>query len=186
VTTNDPELAKKMRMLRDHGQAKKYYHDCEGYNGRLDAIQAGILSVKLRRLATWNEQRREAAARYADLFARAGVQELAGYEPEWAKSVYHLYVVRVQNREALMKHLAEEGIGTAIHYPVPLHLQKAYEDLGYEGGDFPVTESLAPEILSLPMYPQLMARQQERVVAQVMEFQRATARPTVKYATASV
>ncbi len=170
VTTNDPELAKKMRMLRDHGQARKYYHDCEGYNGRLDAIQAGILSVKLRRLTAWNEQRREAAARYAELFAQAGVREMAVYQPEWAKSVYHLYVVRVHNREALMKHLAEEGIGTAIHYPVPLHLQKAYEDLGYEGGDFPVTEAMAPEIVSLPMYPQLTQQQQRRVVDRLCAF----------------
>ena len=145
-------------MLRDHGQAKKYYHDVEGYNGRLDAIQAGILSVKLKRLPEWNERRREAAARYRELFAEAGAGELAPFEPEWAKAVYHLYVVRVPDREGLMRHLAEAGIGTGIHYPVPLHLQKAYEGLGYRAGDFPVAEKVAPEIVSLPMFPQLSPR----------------------------
>ena len=160
----------KMRMLRDHGQAKKYYHDIEGYNGRLDAIQAGILSVKLNRLADWNERRRECAQRYQDLFADAGVKELAVYEPEWAKSVYHLYVIRVGHRETLMKYLADENIGTAIHYPVPLHLQKAYGYLGYRKGDFPAAEAVAPEIMSLPMFPQLSAKQQKSVVEEIEAF----------------
>src|ERR1022692_3974757 len=168
VTTNDAELAQKIRMLRDHGQNRKYYHEVEGYNGRLDAIQAGILTVKLRHLPEWTARRREAAARYRELFIQAGAGELVPFEPEWAKAVYHLYVVRVPDREGLMRHLAEAGIGTGIHYPVPLHLQKAYASLGYRAGDFPVAERTASEIVSLPMFPQLTADQQERVVGGVM------------------
>ena len=167
VTTNDAELAQKVRMLRDHGQARKYYHELEGYNGRLDAIQAGILTVKLKHLPEWNARRREAAARYRQLFNQAGVARLAPFEPRWAKAVYHLYVARVPDRDGFMRHLAEVGIGSGIHYPVPLHLQKAYEWLGYKAWDFPVTEAAAPEIVSLPMFPQLTEGQQARVVAGV-------------------
>jgi dTDP-4-amino-4,6-dideoxygalactose transaminase len=170
VTTNDAELAKHVRMLRDHGQNRKYYHEVEGYNGRLDAIQAGILTVKLRHLPEWTERRREAAVRYRELFAQAGVAELAPFEPEWAKAVYHLYVVRVPDREGFMRYMAEAGIGTGIHYPVPLHLQKAYASLGYQAGDFPVAEQTAPEIVSLPMFPQLKAAQQEWVVQSLAGF----------------
>ena len=165
VTTNDAALAQKIRMLRDHGQNRKYYHEVEGYNGRLDAIQAGILTVKLRHLPEWTERRREAAARYRALFTEAGIGELAPFEPQWAKAVYHLYVVRVPDREGLMRHLGEAGIGTGIHYPVPLHLQRAYGWLGYQAGDFPVAERVATEIVSLPMFPQLTREQQGRVVA---------------------
>ncbi len=170
VTTNDAGLAQKIRMLRDHGQNRKYYHDMEGYNGRLDAIQAGILRVKLRHLAEWNERRREAAARYRELFAEAGEDEMAPYEPDWARAVYHLYVVRTTDREGLMRHLAKAGIGTAIHYPVPLHLQKAYAGLGYRPGDFPVAEKTLREIVSLPMFPQLTADQQVDVVSGIVDF----------------
>src|SRR5450759_1903242 len=170
VTTNDAALAQKIRMLRDHGQNRKYYHEVEGYNGRLDAIQAGILTVKLRHLPEWTECRREAAARYRELFTEAGIGELAPFEPEWAKAVYHLYVVRVSDREGLMRHLGEAGIGTGIHYPVPLHLQRAYGWLGYQAGDFPVAERVASEIVSLPMFPQLTREHQARVAAGVMRF----------------
>src|SRR5208283_3668299 len=141
----------------------KYYHDVEGYNGLLDAMQAGILQVKLKRLPEWNARRREAAARYRELFLEAGIGEMVPYEPEWAKAVYHLYVVRVQERDGFMRQLAEAGIGTGIHYPVPLHLQKAYERLGRRAGDFPVAEKAAQEIVSLPMFPQLTGEQQGRV-----------------------
>jgi dTDP-4-amino-4,6-dideoxygalactose transaminase len=169
VTTNSEEMARKMRTLRDHGQAKKYYHDVEGYNGRLDSIQAGILSVKLRHLAKWNSERQEAARRYDELFSTVeGV--VAPHQPEWSRSVYHLYVVRVQDRQGLQKHLAEAKIDTGIHYPVPLHLQKAYEGFGYKQGDFPVTEKAASEILSLPMYPGITSAQQHEVVKQVIDF----------------
>lgn len=170
VTTNDAALARKIRMLRDHGQARKYYHDVEGYNGRLDAIQAGILQVKLRRLPEWTLRRREAAARYRELVRDAGAEELAPFEPEWAKAVYHLYVVRVRDREGLMRFLGEAGIGTGIHYPVPLHLQKAYEWLGCQAGDFPVAEHVSREIVSLPMFPQLTEMQQARIAALVVQF----------------
>jgi dTDP-4-amino-4,6-dideoxygalactose transaminase len=174
VTTDDPELADKVKVLRDHGQAKKYYHDVEGYNGRLDAIQAGILHAKLKRLSKWNAQRRERATEYNRLLAESpGV--ILPYEPSWSRAVYHLYVVRAEGRDSLIAHLREEGIGTGIHYPVPLHLQKAYRGLNYREGDFPVCERVAREIVSLPMYPQLKAEQQSRVVDQVARFTEATA-----------
>jgi dTDP-4-amino-4,6-dideoxygalactose transaminase len=169
ATTNSESIAKKMRMLRDHGQAKKYYHDIEGYNGRLDSLQAGILSVKLRHLAEWNRKRRAAAQRYDEMLSSVdGVT--APLQPEWSRSVYHLYVVRVQDRTGLQKQLAEAKIDTGIHYPVPLHLQQAYKHFGYKQGDFPVTEQVCSEILSLPMYPQLEAEQQRTVVQKTAEF----------------
>jgi dTDP-4-amino-4,6-dideoxygalactose transaminase len=177
VTTNDPALAKRIRMLRDHGQAKKYFHDMEGYNGRLDAIQAGILQVKLQHLAEWNGARVDAAARYRELFEEAKLDRLAVHEPEWARSVYHLYAIRVPDREGLMNHLAAAGIGTGIHYPVPLHLQKAYQSLGYRPGDFPVAEAAAAEMVSLPMFPQLTAGQQEYVVSEIRRFWEAVSMP---------
>jgi dTDP-4-amino-4,6-dideoxygalactose transaminase len=168
VTTNDAELARKVRMLRDHGQLKKYYHDVEGYNGRLDSIQAGILRVKLRSLAEWNEKRREAAGRYRDLLADQPVQ--LPYEPEWANAIYHLFVVRIESRNEAMDFLSEAGIGSGIHYPIPLHLQKAYSHLGYQEGDFPVAEKAAAEIVSLPMFPGLTGEQQQLVADRLQEF----------------
>jgi dTDP-4-amino-4,6-dideoxygalactose transaminase len=170
ITTNDEAMAQRMKMIRDHGQAKKYYHDIEGYNGRLDSIQAGWLSVKLRHLAKWNESRRALAHSYHGLFADAKDSLVVPVEAAWTKGVYHLYVVRVQDREALQAHLAEAGIATGIHYPIPLHLQKAYEHLGYKKGSFPVTERVAAEIVSLPMFPQLNYSQQELVAGKVREF----------------
>ena len=168
VTTNDAELAQKIRMLRDHGQAKKYYHDVEGYNGRLDAIQAGFLRVKLGHLAAWNEQRRACAEIYRQLFGSTeGV--VLPVEPAWSNAVYHLYVIRVEDRAELQQHLAEVNIGTAIHYPVPLHLQKAYAHLQYGEGSFPVTERVAKEIVSLPIFPGFKESQQMRVVERVLD-----------------
>jgi dTDP-4-amino-4,6-dideoxygalactose transaminase len=169
TTTNDEALAKRMKMIRDHGQAKKYYHDIEGYNGRLDSIQAGWLSVKLRHLAKWNQARREHAHRYHEVFADAKDVVLP-VEASWTKGVYHLYVIRVADREALQAHLSEAGIATGIHYPIPLHLQKAYQHLGYKNGTFPVTERVAAEIVSLPMFPQLTAAQRTSVANEVKEF----------------
>ncbi len=168
VTTGDPDLAQRVRMLRDHGQAEKYYHDIEGYNGRLDAIQAGILRAKLNHLSEWNSQRRDKAVTYQELLS-AVEGLIPPVEPSWARAVYHLYVVRVQARQELQDHLKEAGIATGIHYPIPLHLQKAYRTLGYGKGDFPVTETVAPEILSLPMYPQLTGIEQETIVRSVKE-----------------
>lgn len=169
ATTQSEEIARKIRMLRDHGQAKKYYHDVEGYNGRLDSIQAGILTVKLRHLADWNRKRQQAAKQYEEMFASVeGV--IAPYCPDWTRAVYHLYVVRVQDRMALQKYLADRKIDTGIHYPVPLHLQKAYHSFGYKQGEFPITERVASEILSLPMYPQLQPDQQRFIARNIAEF----------------
>jgi len=170
VTTNDADLAKRIRMLRDHGQSQKYFHEIEGFNGRLDAIQAGFLQIKLRHLPRWNEGRQRAASRYRDLFAEAHGESLPPLEAASARSVYHLYVIRVQDRAGLIQHLAQADIGTGIHYPVPLHLQNAYKALGYKEGDFPVSESVAAEIVSLPMFPNLRPDQQERIVREVMNF----------------
>jgi dTDP-4-amino-4,6-dideoxygalactose transaminase len=176
ITTNDEILARKARMLRDHGQSKKYYHDMEGFNGRLDSIQAGILTAKLAHLAQWNACRQAAAQRYDDLLS--SVQEVVcPYCPDWVRAIFHLYVVRVDDRESLQKHLAEANIGTGIHYPVPLHLQKAYESLGYKRGDFPVTERIAEEIVSLPMFPHITADQQSRVVEALKGFLATTTAP---------
>jgi dTDP-4-amino-4,6-dideoxygalactose transaminase len=175
VNTNDPELAKKIQMLRDHGQAKKYYHDMEGYNGRLDAIQAGLLHAKLTHLAKWNTHRRERASEYNCLFATAEDSVIPPFEPSWSRGVYHLYVIRVEDRDGMMSRLKEIGIGTGIHYPIPLHLQKAYASLNYERGDFPVCERVSAQILSLPMYPQLSAEQQARVAREVLQVALGTA-----------
>lgn len=170
VTTDDPEIAARVRVLRDHGQARKYQHDCEGYNGRLDAIQAGFLAAKLQRLPRWNAERRLAAHRYRMLFAQAGTNLVLPYEAPWSEAVYHLFVVRTALRDALRDSLHEAGIETGIHYPIPLHLQKAYRHLGYHAGDFPVAEAVASEILSLPMYPSLSFLDQQFVVSAVHNF----------------
>ncbi len=171
ITTNDEALARTTRMLRDHGQAKKYYHDREGYNGRLDAIQAGFLKVKLAHLVDGNAGRHAAAMRYQELL-RGHEGIILPYEPDWARSAYHLFVVRVADREGMMKQLAVDSIGTAIHYPIPLHLQKAYAGLNYATGDFPVTERVAREIVSLPMFPTLTPEQQARVADALLRFVR--------------
>jgi len=170
ITTNDESLAKKCAMLRDHGSAKKYFHDIEGYNGRLDSIQAAMLRVKLKHLAKWNEQRRQAARVYDELFTPMAGSVARPYEPHYSKSVYHLYVVRTAFRDELQKHLAAASVGTGIHYPVPVHLQKAYSAMGWKKGDFPVAEEAADQILSLPMYAGLRAFDQQRVVEAVAEF----------------
>jgi dTDP-4-amino-4,6-dideoxygalactose transaminase len=172
VTTNNWEIARQIRMLRDHGQSRKYYHEVEGYNGRLDAIQAGILRVKLRYLAEWNRQRREAAARYRELLDGIGSGLTLPCEPSWSRSVYHLYVVRTTVRDELQGHLTKSGVGTGIHYPVPLHLQDPYRSRGFKQGDFPVAECVAAEVLSLPMFPGLTAAQQKRVVEEVTRFEK--------------
>jgi dTDP-4-amino-4,6-dideoxygalactose transaminase len=170
ITTNDAKVADTCKMIRDHGQAKKYYHDMEGYNGRLDSIQTGILSVKLKHLAGWNEKRRERAAEYNRLLASSGAVVQTPFEPSWSRAVYHLYVVRTDDREGLMAHLGKTGIGTGIHYPIPLHLQRAYAAMGYKAGDFPVCEKIAAKIVSLPMFPTLTAEQQSRVARELLQF----------------
>jgi dTDP-4-amino-4,6-dideoxygalactose transaminase len=169
ITTNDEEIALKCRMLRDHGQARKYYHDMEGYNGRLDAIQAAFLRIKLPHLQKWNEQRWQRAQHYRDLLSRLGDGAILPFAAQWAKAIYHLYVIRVQDRDDLIAKLAADNIGTGIHYPIPLHLQKAYRDHGYKEGDFPVSERVAREIVSLPMYPNLTEEQQHRVCDRIRQ-----------------
>jgi dTDP-4-amino-4,6-dideoxygalactose transaminase/acetyltransferase-like isoleucine patch superfamily enzyme len=169
VTTNDAEVAGKIKMLRDHGSAKKYFHDLEGYNGRLDSIQCGILHAKLPHLAEWNKERRERAVGYNGLLAEEQSITLP-HEPSWSRAVYHLYVVRTADRDGLMDHLKNKGIGTGIHYPVPLHMQKAYAYLNYAREDFPVAAQLAAEIVSLPMFPHLSKHQQQRVAEEIAAF----------------
>jgi dTDP-4-amino-4,6-dideoxygalactose transaminase len=169
VTTNDEGIARTVRMLRDHGQMKKYYHDIEGYNGRLDAIQAGILRIKLQRLASWNDDRRRIAMRYNELLSSVkGV--VLPYEPDSSRAVYHLYVIRTQRRDELQSFLSQRNIFTALHYPVPLHRQKAYETVKNYNGSLAVSERSAQEILSLPMFPGLTEEQQVRVVNAIREW----------------
>jgi dTDP-4-amino-4,6-dideoxygalactose transaminase len=170
ITTNDSGLADRTKMIRDHGQAKKYYHDIEGYNGRLDSVQAGWLTVKLRHLEAWNESRRSLAQRYHELLSELSESIVLPREADWTRGVYHLYVVRVPDRDSLQSYLAEAGIGTGIHYPIPLHLQKAYAHIGYKKGDFPVTERMAEQILSLPIFPQLRQDQQIAIAEKVIAF----------------
>jgi len=181
VTTDREDVAQIAAMLRDHGQTKKYFHDLEGYNGRLDAIQAGFLRIKLEYLPGWNEARR----RNADLYRKhlGGIKEIRlPEEPQWARGVYHLFVIRIPFRDRLKEYLANAGIGTGLHYPLPLHLQKAYRSFGLSEGSFPVTEKAAKEILSLPMYPELTEEQIKSVAAHIREFVTA---PALAWGTAS-
>jgi dTDP-4-amino-4,6-dideoxygalactose transaminase len=172
VTSNDLNLVGKIKMLRDHGQAQKYYHEIEGYNGRLDALQAGLLHAKLAHLAKWNTERRNRAAVYNRLFSADIAGITPPFEPSWSKAVYHLYVIRTFDRAGMISRLKKAGIGTGIHYPIPLHLQKAYRALNYHLGDFPITEKVTGEILSLPMFPHLTEQQQERVAQEMMSFEK--------------
>jgi len=162
VVTNDPELRKQIQMLRDHGQSQKYYHALMGWNCRMDGIQAAVLSIKLRHLREANSQRRKHALAYNQ--ALAGIDGvLTPVEAKYARHVYHVYAVRVQDREAVRQGLQEKGVGSAVHYPVPIHLQDACRNLGYTKGAFPVSESLADEFVSLPMFPELTEEQIEYV-----------------------
>jgi dTDP-4-amino-4,6-dideoxygalactose transaminase len=171
VTGSDSSLLEVVRQLREHGQARKYFHDVEGYNGRLHAIQAGFLRVKLRRLAVWNEGRRRAAQSYRR--ALADIPEIVlPVEADYARHVYHLFVIRAERRDGLQEHLTRQGIGTGLHYPLPLHLQKAYAHLGLSAGSLPVTERATGSILSLPMFPELTDDQVDRVGQAIRGFYR--------------
>ena len=169
IVTQDESIAQKIRMIRDHGQRKKYFHDLEGYNGRLDAIQAGVLRIKLKRLDDWNKLRRQNAGYYTELLSEVPSVTLP-VEAEFARSVYHLYVILVDDRDGLQNYLNSKGIASGLHYPLPLHLQKAYDHLGYKKGDFPVAENIADRLLSLPMFPELTRDQIEYVVESIKEF----------------
>lgn len=163
IVTNNEEIAERIKMLRNYGQSKKYYHDFVGYNSRLDEIQAAVLQVKLRYLDEWNEKRREHAKLYNELLEKVpGIEK--PIEKDYAKHVYHLYVIRCENRDKLQRYLGSKGVSTGIHYPIPVHLQKAYKQLGYKQEDFLITEKYSTEILSLPMFPELLDDEIEYVV----------------------
>lgn len=168
VTTGDPEVAERVRLLRNLGQPVKYVHAMRGFNFRLDSLQAAVLGQKLARLDEWNAQRRQLAQRYNRELA--GLPLVTPAESPWAEHVYHLYVIRVAQRDALQQHLAEHGVSTALHYPIPLHLQEAMQELGYQAGDFPITEHYAQEILSLPMYSGMTEADQDYVVQAIRQF----------------
>jgi dTDP-4-amino-4,6-dideoxygalactose transaminase len=169
VVTDDAVVAQKIRIIGDHGQQEKYIHEIEGYNGRLDAIQAGILRIKLKRLKEWNQARRTNAALYDTLLREIPDVRFAEVA-DYAESAYHLYVIMVDFRDRLQKFLSEKGIATGLHYPLPLHLQKAYEQLGYKAGAFPVAEKAAARLLSLPMFSELKRDQIEYVADCIKEF----------------
>jgi dTDP-4-amino-4,6-dideoxygalactose transaminase len=166
VTTNDPKIAERLRLLRNYGSREKYVHEMQGCNSRLDPLQAAILSVKLQRLDEWNARRRAIARRYDDALANRGLA-LPEVEP-WAEPVWHLYVVRSPIRADLQKRLAQAGVGVLIHYPIPPHLQRAYADAGWKKGSFPIAERMADECLSLPMGPQLSAAAQKEALEAIL------------------
>jgi dTDP-4-amino-4,6-dideoxygalactose transaminase len=166
VVTNNAELANKMRMIRDHGQEKIYYHGCIGWNARMDGIQGAVLSVKLKHLPAWNEARRKNAEMYNGLLHGSdGI--FTPQQMEWAQHVYHIYAIRAQNRDTLISKLGEKGVNCGIHYPVPVHLQNAYQSLGLKPGSFPVAEQCASEFVSLPMFPELSPDQIHYVADEV-------------------
>jgi dTDP-4-amino-4,6-dideoxygalactose transaminase len=167
ISTNDAQFAQKLRMLRDHGSLRKYEHSLPGFNFRLEGLQGGFLGVKLPHLDRWNIQRREIATLYNEKLRDANVT--LPVEMPYGKHVYHLYIVQLENRDYVKQQLANRGIDTGLHYPVPLHLQEAYRDLGYKKGDFPVSERLSLQILSLPMYPGLSIEAAEHVVTSLVE-----------------
>ena len=167
VVTSNPELAQRMRMLRDHGSVKKYEHRLPGYNFRLEGIQGGFLSVKLPHLDRWNARRREVAKLYQELLSDTSLG--LPVEMGWGEHVYHLYVIQADDREALRNALNAAGVECGLHYPVPLHLQAAYTDLGYEKGRFPVSEHLSSHILSLPMHPFITDEEVKRVASVLLE-----------------
>ncbi|MDS4068167.1 MAG: DegT/DnrJ/EryC1/StrS family aminotransferase [Candidatus Competibacter sp.] len=162
VVTHDPEYADQIRMLRDWGQSRKYHHDLKGFNYRMEGIQGAVLRVKLRHLKDWTEARRRHAALYNELLA--GTEVKTAVEKDYARHVYHVYAIRAPQRDALQEALTRQGIATGIHYPIPVHLQKAYAELGYGPGDLPVTEREAGRLLSLPMFAELKDKQIEAVV----------------------
>lgn len=167
IVTSNPEYAQKIKMFRDWGQEKRYHHVFKGYNYRMDGIQGAILRVKLRYLDKWTEARRTLATRYDELLVNSGV--ITPSVMPYSHHVYHIYAVRTKQRDTLQQNLHQQGIQTGIHYPIPVHLQEAYADLGYKIGDFPCTELAANEVLSLPMYAELSLEQVEIISAAVCE-----------------
>ncbi len=170
ICTNNDKLANKLKLLRQYGQRKKYYHDVLGVNSRLDTIQAAVLNVKLPYLEKWNKKRQEIASLYTELIKRSIPQIKTPHIFTERKSIFHLYLIRTKKRNRLQKYLKNDGVTTLIHYPIPLHLQKAYKFLKYKRGDLPVSEKLAQEILSLPIYPELKKNQTHYVVNLLKRF----------------
>ena len=168
VVTNDPDISNKIAMLRNHGRTKKYEHEYEGYNCRLDTLQAAILRVKLKYINSWNEARRNHASSYRKLLQNTDI--ILPTEQKDNKHIYHIFAVRVADRDNLLNKLKNEGIGAGIHYPIPLHLQPAYRYLGYKAGDFPITEKCAREIISLPMYPELDEVKIKKIAEAISKF----------------
>jgi dTDP-4-amino-4,6-dideoxygalactose transaminase len=166
VVTNDEEIARRVRLLRDHGSERKYHHEVVGYNFRLEGIQGAVLGVKLPYLDKWNNLRREHAARYHELLNESNLT--LPREMPYAEHIYHLYVVQTEARDALQKTLTEAGVQTGIHYPIPVHLQPAYRSLGYKAGDFAEAERQASRVLSLPMFPELTDEQIRRVAEAIL------------------
>ncbi|MCM8778431.1 MAG: DegT/DnrJ/EryC1/StrS family aminotransferase [Candidatus Omnitrophica bacterium] len=158
VVTNDKDVYRRLLMLRDYGRKSRYEHIIIGYNSRLDTLQAVILSAKLKRLDKWNEMRRKNARIYIK-YLEKNENIILPVEESYARHVYHIFAVRIKNRERIIEELQKRGISVLIHYPIPLHLQRAYKELGYRKGDFPVAEKIAQEVLSLPMYPHLTERE---------------------------
>lgn len=165
VLTSDPELAEKVRMLRVHGAKTKYYHELPGCNSRLDELQAAILRVKMPYLEGWNRRRREIASRYRDKLS--GLEEkgmlMLPKTPDYAEHVFHQYTIQLEDRDGLRDYLKQQGVGSTVYYPVPLHLQKVFQPLGYKEGDFPVAEAACRKVLSLPMFPELTDDEVEHV-----------------------
>ena len=166
AVTDDDQIARRLRMLRDWGQERKYHHVVRGFNARMEGIQGAVLGVKLRHLEDWTERRRSRAAIYDRLLGSCAAVRLPRAAPD-RRHVYHIYAVRVDDRDGFMAFLRERGVGTAIHYPFPVHLLEGYSDLGYGRGDFPVAERVASEVVSLPMFPELSDAQAEQVAAAV-------------------
>jgi len=167
VITNSEEIKVKLLLLRDYGRKGRYEHVLKGYNSRLDTLQAAILRVKLKHLDEWNEKRRKNARLYTRLFEEKKLDVICPYEADYARHVHHLYAIRLKDRNKIMEKLAEKGVRTLIHYPIPIHLQEAYKDLGHKKGDFPVSEKCCEEILSLPMYPELSEEEIRYVVEEM-------------------
>lgn len=168
-TTNDDSLATKAKMLRDHGALQKYSHETYGHNYRMEGIQGAVLGVKLKHLASWTEKRQAVAVKYNTLLKNVGDIVLPKEMP-YAKHVYHLYVIQTTKRDNLQKHLTDKGIGTGLHYPIPLHLQKCFEHLRYRKGAFPITEQLSERCLSLPMFAELSDKQIDYVCDSIKKF----------------
>jgi len=169
VVTSDEDIAEKLRMLHEYGQKEKYHHEMVGYNSRIDEMQAAILRVKLKFLDKWNEMRRNNAKKYEEMLSGLSEVQLP-IEKDYVKDVYHLYVIRAKHRNELREQLALNGISTGIHYPIPVHLQKAYAHLGLVRDSLPVTEIASQEVLSLPMFPELTAEEIEYVCYNIEEF----------------